>query len=312
FEMKKDEVRGPIETDFGYHIIKLTDIKPSVVPPLAELRPKIEADLKNRQASQQFGKLAEKFQADVYTQSDNFKVIATEAKLTPVTSQWLSRPQLQAIAMGNKKLVDAVFNGVKDKKNTEAVEIATNTLMSARVLDHKPAAIRAYEEVKPEIVSILKRKEASSLATKLGAEKLAALQAGQGTDLKFAETLTVNRQQKTPGISEEANKKLFALAESAQAQYVGASNDQGGYSIIKLNKINPANVADANKVKTATQKLNQQQSGDLVSSYFAALKTANKIEYSKDAEKKLLGEDKAGKDNKDGKDSKESKDSKKS
>jgi peptidyl-prolyl cis-trans isomerase D len=298
FDMKVGELRGPIETDFGFHIIKVTETKGGTVPPLEDIKPKIEADLKNRAASKKFGELAEKFQKLAYEQSDSYKTFAAESKLNPVSSQWLTRAQLQAIALGNKKLPEAVWAKLTDKTNTEAMEVATNTLMSARVLEHKVQATRSFDEVKGEIASILKRKQATALALKAGQDKLAAAQAGNLTDLKFGEPVTANRQQKAPGVSDEANKLLFAAADANLPQYIGAANDRGGYSIIKLSKINAAPVGDAGKIKSAQQRLNQQLSGDTTTAYLAALKLSHKVAIEKDMEKKTAEADKTEKSDK--------------
>ncbi len=72
--------------------------------------------------------------------------------------------------MGNEKILSALFasDSIKNKRNTEAVEVAPNTLLAARIVDYKEAALQPFEGVKAGIETMLKRKAAQSLAAKEG------------------------------------------------------------------------------------------------------------------------------------------------
>src|SRR5205823_11270323 len=133
--------------------------------------------------------------------------------------------------------VDAVFNpaSVQTKRNTEAIEVAPNTLMAARVLEYKAASPRPFEDVKVEIRRQLEQKAASDLAQKAGAEKLAQLQQGGGdAGLSFAKTVTLARNQPQPGFSPSAVTRIFQASTAKLPAYVGGTTDKGGFSIYKI------------------------------------------------------------------------------
>jgi peptidyl-prolyl cis-trans isomerase D len=104
FAMKAGEVRGPIESDFGFHIIRLVEVKPERTRPLDEVRAQLEGEIKQQKASKLFAENAEKFQNRVYEQGDSYTKLAEELKLEVKKTDWLTRAQVQAIAAGNRSL----------------------------------------------------------------------------------------------------------------------------------------------------------------------------------------------------------------
>ncbi len=280
FSMAKDEIKGPVASDFGFHIIKLVGTKGGAVPPFDEVKSKIEQDLRNQKAQARFAELAQKFQDKVFEQSDSFKDIAEETKVPAVTSPWMTRSQVQAVGLGNAKLVQSVFSPstIASKKNTEAVEIAPNTLMAARVIEHRPAATRPFDEVKNDVLLELKRKGATEIAKKVGAEKLELLQAGKDAGVGvWPAVAALTRAQRIPGVSDEMAKAIFNAPAEKLPMVVGATNEQGGYSFVRITKIVDASSDDA-KVRSAAQRLNSTSAADLTTAYIASLKTIFKTE----------------------------------
>ncbi len=278
FSAKPGDIVGPVETDFGYHVIKLNGITPARSRPLEEVRPQIEADLKRQKVMQKFAAAADQFQNLVYEQADSLAGVAKALNLTVKTSGLVTRAKAQELAQGNAKFIQALWSpeSLSAKRNTEAIEIGPNALMAGRVIEYKPAAPRPFEEVRSEIQRQLIAKQASELAQARGREKLAALEQGK-TDkeegVAFGPPVTLRRNQMQPGFPPEAMVRIFQADAAKLPRYVGAPNERGGYSIYKiLNAITPP-APDAAKLAAAATRIGEMQSRELFDAYIAALKS---------------------------------------
>ncbi|KAB2839191.1 MAG: peptidylprolyl isomerase, partial [Burkholderiales bacterium] len=289
FGMKVGEIVGPVQSDFGFHIIKLTAVKEKRVRGFDEVKSQIEQDLKRQKAAKKFGELAEKFGHLVYEQADTLEPVAKELQIEVKTSPLLTRVQVQAMAMNNAKFVQAVFapEALQSKRNTEAVEIGPNAMMSARVVEHKPAAARPFEEVRVEVARDLTRKLASAAAAKSGAEKLALLQAGKDAGVKFDRAVTLTRQQRLPGFSEAAVQQIFRADPAKLPAFVGAPLDQGGFGLYRVSAVKEAPAAEATKLKANGERLSDQAGRELFNAYLGALKERAEVKINqKNLEKK--------------------------
>jgi peptidyl-prolyl cis-trans isomerase D len=238
FAMKLNEIRGPVESEFGYHVIRVTGIKAARTVSLEEATPKIEQELKKQKAGKKFAEVAETFSNLVFEQGDSLKPAADQFKLQPQRTDWIRRKGGEPSFPVNDKMLAAVFSDdvLKNKRNTEAVEVAPNTLVSARVLEHKPAASRGFEEVSTEIEKKLQRKQASELAVKAGKEALARLQKGEDAGVTWGVPLALSRQRPA-GLPDYAVRTAFQADTSRLPAYVGVENPRGGYLILRISKV---------------------------------------------------------------------------
>ena len=182
FAAKVGDIVGPVQTDFGYHVIKVTGITPAQVQPFDEVKAQIEADLKRQKAAQKFAAAADQFQNLVYEQADSLRRCREGAR-SQGRDDAVRHARAGAGAGAGQRQVRrrrcSRRSRSQSKRNTEAIEVAPNTLMAGRIVEYKPAAPRPFADVKDEIRQQLVRKAASELAQKAGREKLALLRAGQ-------------------------------------------------------------------------------------------------------------------------------------
>jgi peptidyl-prolyl cis-trans isomerase D len=193
-----------VQTDFGYHVIKLNAIKPAKVKSFDEVKAQIETELKRQKAAQKFAAAADQFQNLVYEQADSLQGAAKTLGLTVQTSPLVTRAAGPGTRARKRQVRQALFSpeSVQSKRNVEATEVGPNALMSGRILEHKPAAVRPFEEVKEEIRMQLARKAGSEMAQKAGQDKLALLTQGKSekeAGVEFAAPVTLNRNQVRPG-----------------------------------------------------------------------------------------------------------------
>ena len=287
FKQKPGELSGLVQSDFGFHIIKVTGIKEGKQKKLDEVRAEIEGELKRQGAQKRYAEAAEAFTNMVYEQSDSLAPVAEKFKLKIQQSPMLPRqvPQ-QALAalgpLGNEKLLAALFtdDAIKNKRNTDAVEVAQNTLVSARVLEHKPAAVRPFESVRADIETMLKAKEATALAKKKGEEKLAELTGGQDK-INWALVKNVSRLQGKQ-VPAPALQAIFRADVSKLPAYAGVElPNNGGYALHKIMAVKPLETVDADKRRVLQRDYENMTAQEDFAAYLAGLRQRYKVEINK-------------------------------
>jgi len=287
FSAKVGDIVGPVQTDFGYHVIKVTGITPPHVQSFDEVKGRIEADLKRQKASQKFAAAADQFQNLVYEQADSLAGAAKALDLKVETTAFVTRAQVQALAMNNAKFVQALFSpeSIQSKRNTEAVEVGPNALMAGRIVEYKAAAPRPLADVQDEIRQQLTRQAASELAQKAGREKLALLTQGKARDagVTFANPVTLTRNQAQPGFPPEALKNVFQADEHKLPAYAGAANERGGFSIYRVDKVIDAPAPDAATLQSASTQVGSEIGRELMNAYLASLKADTEVKINQAA-----------------------------
>jgi len=239
FAMKDGQLSGPVQSEFGYHIIKLTGIQPGKARPFEEVKKELGQQIARDKGARKFAEQAEAFSNLVYEQPDSLKPAAERFKLKVQTTGWVTRSASQELgALDNPKLLSALFSAdsIKNKRNTDAVEVAPSTLVSARVLEYQPARQRSFDEVKSEITDLLRKRQAAELAQKDGEAKLQALRQGQDPGIKWSNPRTVSRRE-SGGLPGEVLTKVVSADVSKLPAYVGLAVPDAGYVLLKISKI---------------------------------------------------------------------------
>jgi peptidyl-prolyl cis-trans isomerase D len=241
FAMKKGDISDVVESDFGFHIIKLTDVKAPKQKSFEELRAGIEADLRTQQAQRKFAEIAEAFTNGVYEQSDTLKPVADKLKLEVKTATGLQRNPAPGVTgvLANPKLLAAVFSpeSVDKKRNTEALEIAPSQLVSARITQYTVARTLPLTEVRANVRERLLASRSAELAKKEGESKLAAWKTdANGANLPAA--VVVSRE---PGQTIQGAVLNAALSTDTSKLPGWAGVDLGaqGYAVLRVNKVMP-------------------------------------------------------------------------
>ena len=197
FQMKPEEISGLVETDHGFHIIKLSEIKPAKLVSFNEVKSQIEEEVKKDKAGKIFGETAEGFSNTVYEQSESLQPAAEKFGLPIRQSGWIGRSAGEPPYFVNGRLLQAIFSedAIKNKRNTEAIEVTPNTLVSARVLDYKPATLPPITALKDKITGLVARQQAGEAAMKVGREKLWQLQEGKNGMVTWDGTQQISRRE---------------------------------------------------------------------------------------------------------------------
>lgn len=286
YTLKENQISELVRSDFGFHIIKLTGVRAERVQPFEEARAGIAVELKRQMAARKYTESAESFMNMVYEQPDSLKPVIEKFKLDPQQSDWIIRNGSAIPPFTNAKLMAAVFSddALKNRRNTEAIEVGPNTLVSARVIEHRPAEVPSLESLQSTIEKILVRQEAGILAAKDGADKLARLQKGENISVSWSAARRVSRAN-APQLSPAAVRAVFRADVAKLPAYAGAEMAGGSYALYRIEaaKKYAASVAGGEPPTALALRQNYEQvvaEQDLMA-WIAALKERHEVTINK-------------------------------
>lgn len=287
---KEGDMSDVVQSDFGFHIIRLSGIKAEKARAFDEVKAEILGELKRAEAGKRFAEMAEGFTNTVYEQADSLKPAAEKYKLQIRTSEWIAQGGRAPAPFDNPKLLAALFSddAVKNKRNTDAIEVAKGTLVTARVVEHKPASVKAFEEVKADIDKVLTLEEAVVLAEKDGVDKLAKLGKGEALELQWGAAHPIQRVDQR--IPPEVLRTIFRAPVDKLPAYAGAKVQGVGYVLFRIEKVTRpvASGKDDPRMQALRQQYGRVLAEEEFSAYLGALRkrydvkvNAAKLEQSK-------------------------------
>lgn len=285
FSLKQNEISDLVQSDFGFHIIEVTGIRPAQVKPFESVKGEIDAEIGKQLAAKKFTDASETFANGVYEQGDTFAPTAQKLGLTVATADKVARtPAADATGpLSNPKLLTALFSAdsVKNRHNTEAVETTPGTLVSARILDHQPAARRPLAEVADRIRAQLTDVEARRLAADAGKAMLTQLRAGDpaAKSIVFGPKVTVSRVDRSD-VPADAVTEIFRTDATKLPAYAGIALPSGDYAIYQIAGLSTAPGMDANRRGALQQSIAKQLGAIEFGAYLADLRRRSKVQVS--------------------------------
>ncbi|QEZ46401.1 SurA N-terminal domain-containing protein [Cupriavidus oxalaticus] len=281
YALKDGQISDVVETDYGYHLIKLTGIKPSETRPLEAVRTELEAELRKQFADKKFAEQADAFGNTVYEQADSLKPAADKYKLAIQTADNVTRQPNPALGaqnpLNNEKLLKALFSeeSIQKKRNTEAVQVAPNTLVAARIVDYRPATVRKYEEVEAKVREGYIAQQAAELARKDGEARVEALKKADSAD-GFGAVQTVSRA-KTDGVPPKAVEAVLRADATKLPAVVGVDLGAEGYAVYRISKVSQPAQANPAQRQAEAQQLSQLAGQADLQAFYESLKARSKV-----------------------------------
>ena len=280
FALKKGEISEVVESDFGFHIIKLADIKEPKQASFESVRDKLELEYKAQQAQRKFAEVAEIFSNAVYEQGDSLKPVADKLKLEiqQVSGVLRKPPAKSPGAIFPPRVLDAIFNAdtIAKKQNTEAIEVAPSTLLSARVIRHVSVRPMALDEVRAQVYDKLALEQATALAKKAAQADLATWKA-QSALPKLPEAMVISRAA-APGVSSVVLDGVLRADTSTLPVWVGIDMTSQGYALARITQVIPRKEVDAQASQQDRAQFTQLLGRAEAEAYYQMLKLRYKVQ----------------------------------
>ena len=283
FSMKVGDISGPVETQYGYHIIRLDAIKAMKPTAQEAVRAQIESEIRKPKVAKAFAEAAENFNNLVYEQFDSLKPAVDALKLTLQKSDWVSRAGGNPNPLlNNDKLLAALFSDevIKNKHNTSAIEVQPNMLLAARVIDHKAPEELPLDQVRKDIVQHLADQAATDLSEKAGRAALDKLKKGETVALSWSAPQSVTLQ-KRQGLHPEAAQAVFGADTAKLPAYSGVPVSQGRFVIYRITEVKDVAEVNPEQRKALAKQLTQMIGQEQYIAYLASLRERADVKIDK-------------------------------
>ncbi len=269
FSLNPGEISDPVRTQFGYHIIKLAEIRAESGKPYEEVEDEVRSAYLKEEAERQFYEFAERLNDLAYDDPNSLQPAADALGLEVSSSDWLTRAGESEGVFAARKVIDAAFSAdvMLEGNNSEAIEVGPERMVVVRVTEHEEATVRALDEVKPDIVELLKTERAATRAREKGDASLARLREGEslesiaqeeGFKLERVEGVTRDNQE----IPAPILTSLFKLPhpQNEEPSFGTAELPSGDFVVIALDRVEDGALTEIDKLggDTALKSLLQE------------------------------------------------------
>jgi peptidyl-prolyl cis-trans isomerase D len=280
----KDDVSGVIKSEFGYHIIMLTDVKPEQVNAFENVKEEIIVKVKTFKAEERFYEISQRMSEVAFEVPDNLEEVADLAGKTINTTNLFSRANAPD-AVSNPNVLSSAFSFelIEDAVNSEVIELARNHIIVVRVAEHEPERTKTIEEVKEQIQQTLAARSAQQAARDWALELKEALVNNEDVNPKLA-TLELSWEEKQavtrndPALSQSIVDALFKLSATDTSVVDLITGD---ISLVQLTQVNSAAEANAQQLTSLQNRLASSKSQIIYGAVVESLKAQADIEIFK-------------------------------
>jgi len=267
FEMQVGDVSELVKTPFGFHIIKLEEIREDSTKLFAEVRDDLERSYREQQAEDILFDQLEVLSNLTYENPDSLAIAADQMELTIKKVGFFAQHSGDGIA-ANALVRKAAFSSeVMAGNNSEPLEIGENHMVVIRVDEHQPKSYRPLDEVRDDVVALLRDHSAKEAAATLGGSLLKTLKGGADVAVIAAEnsvewTKTALIKRKDSSMNRELLTAAFRMARPAEGetQWEGLKLMNGDYAIIALYQLKEGDLSQVDQGARDTLKNSLQRS----------------------------------------------------
>lgn len=283
FAMEEGEVAGPVQTDFGFHIIKLEDIKAPELPAFEEIRDELARDYREQLAEDAFNDAVQRMADATFRDEGSLESAAGELGVEVKTTEGVTRNRGTQIA-SNPAVREAAFSDtvLNEGINSDPIQLGPEQVAVVRVVDHQPAEPKPLAEVEDQVRTKLRSERATAMAREKAESVLERARGGESlADIAQAEALVFRDEsltyRQTPDISAGYAQALFSAdypAESPTLAMTGIENND--FVVFKLTEVVPGDYSSltASERESRRRSVRQRMASATTAAYIAEMRNS--------------------------------------
>lgn len=264
FSLDKGAVSEPVRTRFGWHLIKVTDIRAPQTRSFEDIKDRLRREYQNEQADLVYSERVEQLANLSFEHPESLEIAAETLGVTPKISQPFGRAGADSGLAANRDVVEAAFSDdvLTARNNSSVIDLGDGRVVALRIHDHEPSAQRPLSDVRHQIVAELRQSAAREAAGKTGEELLRRLRAGESPDsvvadteaLRWSEPVTAQRRE---GADPRTRSMVFRMPRPATGQpvYRGQSLPNGDFQIVALESVTDGSAVEDEDQQSIRQSL---------------------------------------------------------
>lgn len=276
------DVSAIVETEFGFHIIKLTEVKAKQVTALNDVKPEIEDAIRRDEAAVLFAEKQAVLEDRAFEIEDSLVEVAQDAGVELKTSPLFERTSAPA-PFSEPNVAEAIFSDMvlEERRNSELLPISGDRVLVLRINEYKPARTKTLEEVKDQVLAAVKRDKASDKAREVADELLASAKTSNDLNAEIAgdnELKTMSALLRSSrDIDMQLSDYIFAMAKpSEETKSFGQTKlNNGDYVVVQLTKVEDGKIDAADTV--TAQRIESRLSAEQYQLFLKALAESSDV-----------------------------------